>query len=41
MYNEPIKDWPSSDSKMVKIWIEESRHVWIKLREVLELFSLD
>lgn len=26
-YNKPIKDWPSNDSKIVKIWIEESRHV--------------
>lgn len=39
--NKPIKDWPSSDSRIVKIWIEESRHVWIKLRDVLELFSFD
>lgn len=25
--DKPIKDWPSSDSKIVNIWIEESRHV--------------
>jgi hypothetical protein len=39
--HKPIRDWPSSDSRMVSIWIEESRHVWMKLRDVLELFSLD